>query len=215
MSPKIEAFQKYAVEYDQWFEVNPYAFQSELLAIKNLLPHTKNVVEIGIGSGMFAVPLGIREGIDPSDVMLKKAKDRGLKVQKGIAEKLPYPNSSLSGIIMITTICFVDDIYLTFEEAFRVLKPNGFILLGFVDKNSPIGQEYLQFKEENVFYKDACFYSTEEVYEIVHQSGFMVTETNQTVFGKIHEIKEIQPAIKGFGKGSFVVIKAKKINKKD
>ncbi|MFO8147194.1 MAG: class I SAM-dependent methyltransferase [Gillisia sp.] len=208
--PKIEAFQKYPDEYDNWFVKNKWAFQSELNAVKNLLPRFDEVIEIGIGSGIFAEPLGIREGVDPSAAMRKKAEQKGLKVLDAVAEKLPYASASVNGAVMITSICFVDDIHQSFKEAHRVLKNDGFLILGFVDKDSPVGKEYQKFKDQSMFYKEATFFGTEELFKILMQTGFRIKETWQTVFGKLEEINEKQPVIEGFGKGSFAVIKAQK-----
>ena len=208
--PKIEAFQKYTNEYDNWFVVNRFAFLSEIEAVKKTLPNTDGLIEIGIGTGIFAEPLGIKEGIDPSEAMRQKAEQKGLKVFDAVAEKLPYPDASVNGVVMITSVCFVDDIYQSFKEAYRVLKNNGFIILGFVDKDSPVGKEYLKYKEQSMFYKEATFFGTEELFEVLKQSGFYIEETWQTIFGRVEEIDEVQPVVKDFGKGSFVVIKARK-----
>jgi ubiquinone/menaquinone biosynthesis C-methylase UbiE len=209
--PKTEPFDHYADEYDNWFVINKYAFQSELNAIKKALPEKGDAIEIGIGSGIFAAPLGIKEGVDPSKAMRKKAKERGIRVMDAVAENLPYTDKSKDVVLMITTICFVDDIYKSFYEVFRVLKDGGYFIIGFVDKNSPIGKFYLEHKYENVFYKDAVFFGTEELYEILKGTGFKINNTFQTVFGKIEEINEIQNVLVGYSQGSFVVIKARKI----
>jgi len=208
--PKIEAFQKYTSEYDNWFIINRFAFLSEIEAVKKTLSQTNGVIEIGIGSGIFAEPLGITEGIDPSEAMRQKAEQKGLKVLDAVAEKLPYDDASVNGAVMVTSICFVDDIYQSFKEAYRVLKNNGFLILGFVDKDSPVGKEYLKYKDQSMFYKEATFFGTEELIKILMQTGFRVEETWQTIFGKVEEITGIQPVIEGFGEGSFVVIKALK-----
>ena len=65
--PKIEPFQKHTIKYDRWFEENKYAYQSEINSIKELLPAFNTAVEIGIGTGKFALPLGIKFGIEPSE----------------------------------------------------------------------------------------------------------------------------------------------------
>lgn len=213
--PKIEAFQKYTDEYENWFVKNKWAFQSELKAIKKLLSRVDGVIEIGIGSGIFAKPLGIIEGIDPSDAMRKKAEQKGLKALDAVAEKLPYANASVNGAVMITSLCFVDDIYQSFREAHRILKKDGFLILGYVDKDSPVGKDYLKHKTESMFYQEASFFSTKELYDILFQTGFEVTETCQTIFGKVNNITEIQPVNQGFGDGSFVVLKAQKVNGRD
>lgn len=205
---KIEPFERYAQEYDNWFEINNYAFLSELNAIRKVLPQTKDTIEIGIGSGIFAKPLGIKEGVEPSKAMRERAVKKGIKVIDATAEELPYNNASKNGVVMITTICFVDDVRKSFLEVNRILKENGFFIIGFIDKNSPVGKEYLKHKDENLFYKDATFFGTEEIYSILNETGFKITGTYQTIFSNIEEINEVQPVIDGFGKGSFVVIKA-------
>jgi len=208
--PKTGPFDLYADEYDNWFVINIYAFQSELNAIKRALPDNGDIVEVGIGSGIFAAPLGIKEGVDPSETMREKARGRNIWVMDAVAENLPYTDASKDVVLMVTTICFVDDIYKSFQEAHRVLKDDGHFIIGFVDKNSPIGKLYLAQKDENVFYKDAIFFGTEELYEILKDTGFIVHNTYQTVFGKIEEINEVQNVLIGYGQGSFIVIKAHK-----
>ncbi len=208
---KTEPFDHYAPEYDNWFEKNKYAFQSELNAVRKLLPQTKETIEIGVGSGIFAEPLGIKEGVEPSKAMRERAVQKGIKVTDAIAEKLPYNDASKNGAIMITTVCFVDNVYKSFLEVNRILKEDGFFIIGFVDRNSPIGKDYLKHQDESLFYKDATFFGTEEIYSILSETGFKITNTCQTIFGNIMEINAVQPVLDGYGKGGFVVIKAQKI----
>ena len=66
-------FDIYTDEYERWFEENIITFQSELLAIRQVMSVGKKGIEIGIGSGIFAEQLGINYGIDPSDSMLDLA----------------------------------------------------------------------------------------------------------------------------------------------
>ena len=208
---KTEVFDNYSAEYDNWFEINKYAFQSELNAVKKALTCHTEIVEIGVGSGIFAEPLGIKEGIEPSKAMREKAEKRGIKVIDAVAEKLPYTDNSKNGTVMITTICFVDDLHKSFQEVNRILKLDGLFIIGFVDKDSPIGKIYLEHKEESIFYQEATFYGTEEIYRVLMETGFKISHTWQTVFGKIDEINKVQEVLTGYGQGSFVVIKAQKI----
>ena len=209
--PKTEPFDHYSDEYDNWFAINKYAFQSELNALKKTLPEKGDVIEVGIGSGIFAAQLGIKEGIDPSKAMREKAKKRGIRVIDAVAENLPYTDKSKDAVLMVTTICFVDDIYKSFHEVHRVLKDSGYFIVGYVDKNSVAGKFYLEQKNENVFYKDATFFGTGELYKILKDTGFKIYNTYQTVFGKIDEINKVQNVMVGYGQDSFVVIKARKI----
>ena len=208
--PKTNPFDQYSDEYDHWFVVNKYVFQSELKAIQNALPDSGKGVEIGVGSGIFAESLGITEGVEPSQAMREKALKKNINALDGVAENLPYPDKSFHFAVMITTICFVNDIYRSFAETNRILKNSGNLIIGFVDKDSLVGKIYLKNQAENVVYQDALFYGTEEVYGILENSGFLVEETWQTVFGNLEEINKVQEVIAGSGKGSFVVIKARK-----
>ena len=209
---KTKVFDENLNEYEKWFIINEFVYKSELQAVQKAIPENKKGIEIGIGSGLFAKPLGIVEGIEPSSKMRKKARERNLKVINAVAEDLPYPDASRDFALMVTTICFVDDIYRTFQEAHRILKQNGHLIIGFVDKKSPIGKFYLEHKNESLFYQDANFFSTKEVYELLEKTGFTIKKTYQTVFGKLNEINQVQETLTGYGKGSFVVIKAKKVS---
>lgn len=208
---KTKPFNEHLAEYEHWFIDNHFVFQSELAAIQKAVPVKCNGVEIGIGSGIFASLLGIKDGVEPSYAMREKARERYINVIDGIAEKLPYADESYEYALMVTTICFVDDVLQAFKEAHRILKKNGVFIIGFVDKNSLVGKIYLENKKQNVFYKDAVFYSTEEVYRYLWKTGFKMDTTLQTVFGMLDTIKEVQVSENGYGKGSFVVIKAVKL----
>lgn len=207
---KTKPFDEHLAEYEQWFSDNHYVFESELEAIRNAMPGAGKGVEIGVGSGIFAVPLGINDGIEPSKNMRDKARERGLHVISGVAENLPLVDGSYDVALMVTTVCFVDDIGRAFSEVYRILKEDGHFIIGFVDRDSPVGRHYLSFKEKSIFYKEATFYSTEEIFKHLRDNNFTVKSTFQTVFGLLDEINRVQVAEKGYGKGSFVVIEAKK-----
>jgi ubiquinone/menaquinone biosynthesis C-methylase UbiE len=207
---RIKPFERYALEYESWFERNKYAYESELLAVEKAIPEIGEGIEIGVGSGRFAQPFGIRYGLEPSFEMRHFARKRGIKVIDGIAENLPIKNDCFDIILMVTTICFVDDIKKAFNEAYRILKNNGIIIIGFVDKNSKIGKLYQRNKNKSVFYKEANFFSVEQVISHLKKSSFTDLHFYQTIFKSLDDIKRLEPIKKGYGQGSFVVIKAKK-----
>jgi len=208
--PKIDPFEKYTSEYEAWFENNRFVYESELRAIKEQLPKKGEGIEVGVGSGRFAAPLGIRLGVDPSSKMRALARSRGIAAIDGVAEKLPFSDCRFHFVLMVTTICFLDDIESALKEAFRVLKPGSNLIIGFIDKDSPVGVLYQQQKNESVFYKVATFYSVDEVTSYLKKTGFKNLNFAQTIFHRLSEIKNLEPIKKGYGKGSFVVVKALK-----
>ena len=207
--PKIEAFEKYSKEYDEWFIRNKNIYLAELNLIKEVVPSEKIGIEIGIGTGRFATSLGIKIGIDPSKKMLKISKERRFQIFRAIAENLPFKDETFDFGLMVTTICFVDDILKSFMEIHRILKTEGFIVVGFVDKDSKLGIKYQLKKKRSKFYGDAEFYSVNEVINYLRKAHFRIIETKQTIF--YNSSDKIDSVKNGYGEGSFVVIKASKI----
>ena len=205
--PRIEPFEKYSQEYDEWFEKNAGLYEAELEAIRRLVtPPGAEGMEVGVGTGKFAVPLDIKIGVEPSKEMARKAKRQGIEVYPGVAEDLPFSDDRFDFVLMVTTICFVDDVIKSFKEVFRVLKDSGFIIVGFVDKESELGIQYAEKKENSKFYKDATFYSTPEVLRDLKEAGFRTPTILQTLIpGEMPNT-----ILEGFGRGAFVVIKGMK-----
>jgi len=207
--PGVNSFSENVERYEAWFLDNPFAYVSELHAVRELLPKG-NGVEIGVGTGRFAAPLGIKKGIEPSRPMAEHARKKGIEVAAGVAEHLPYRNAELDFALMVTTLCFLDDMELAFREVYRVLKPGGAFVIGFVDRESPLGKEYLAKKDQNVFYRDATFYAVRQITENLERTGFGRFEFRQTLFKPLAELTEVEPVKKGHGEGSFVVVRAVK-----
>jgi len=205
---KQEPFDKFTQQYEDWFDINKFAYKSEIKAVRSLLPVKGKGIEIGVGSGRFATPLKIKFGIEPSVEMSKIARQRGVEVMTGVAEKLPLSKSQFNYVLMVTTVCFLDDMDKSFKEVHRILKPGGSFVVGFIDRESPVGKMYQRYKNESVFYKIAKFYSVAEVVEHLSIAGFGNFSFVQTIFHNLDEIKEIEPVREGYGEGSFVVIKA-------
>ena len=208
--PKIRPFEKYTDQYENWFEKNRYVYQSEINAIRVILPDFKNGIEIGVGSGRFAKPLGIKFGVEPSYEMRKIAQSRGIEVVDSAAEDLPFKDCIFDLALMVTTLCFLDDERKAFIEIYRILKPGGYFINGFVDKNSKVGRIYQKNKQKSVFYREAIFFTTEEVVKILKETGFKDFEFRQTVFSTLDKINQVEKIKEGYGEGSFVVIRAQK-----
>lgn len=210
---RTEPFDQYLHEYETWFKENHFVYKSELEAVRFFIPDNKRGIELGIGTGRFALPFNIMEGIEPSSAMRDYSSRLGLKVYNATAENIPLKDNIYDFVLMVTTICFVDDIVKAFREVRRILKPGGYFIIGLVDKNSPLGNKYEKFKEQNKFYHYATFYSTDEIIKHLKNAGFRNVEIIQTVFGELHDIHNVQKFKRGFGEGGFVVLNAvKEIN---
>ncbi len=207
---RTQPFDEHYEEYEEWFRKNRYAYLSELKALAHMIPSEGTGLEIGIGTGRFAAALGIEFGVEPSAPMRWLARKKGLRILDGIAECLPFRNDTFEFALMVTTICFVDDLETSFLEARRILRTEGLLIVGFVDRSSPLGMQYTNKKNENVFYRDAVFYSAGDVISLLSDSGFFVDNVVQTVFGELSAIKSVQEFKPGHGEGGFVAIQAKK-----
>lgn len=209
----LEAFEHHTERYEEWFENNKLAYLSELEALKSLLPKGKGM-EIGVGTGRFAEPLGIKFGIDPSFSMLKVARKRKMKVVGGIGENLPIKDNSFDFALITTTLCFLENVEETLKEIKRILKKKGYLILAFIDRESFMGKLYQKKKDKNPFYKFANFYSVKEVKEKLKKAGFSNPEIKQTLFSFSEELDSIDNIKEGYGEGGFVIIKMRK-NRED
>lgn len=206
----IAVFDENTLEYEAWFEKYSHYFQAELLAFQSALPQNKNGIEIGVGTGIFAQALSIPVGVEPSENMAKIAERRGIKVIRGVAENLPVANNSFDFVLMVTLVCFLKDVSKPLQEANRILKENGEIIIGMIDKNGELGKKYEQKKSTSKFYHNASFYSPEEITTFLKQAGFSNFQYWQTLLHpEENKIEQPQPH---FGQGSFVIVKARKNN---
>lgn len=203
-----DVFDKYYKKYDTWYDKHNFAYLSELEAIRKVLPKKGKGLEIGVGTGRFAGPLGIRYGIDPSRKMLEIARKRGVEVKLGRGEKLPFANASFDYVAIIITLCFVEDPVKVLSEARRVLEKTGKIIIGIVDKDSFLGKFYR--KKKSVFYKRANFFNVREVTNLLKEAGFKRLCYYQAIFKLPDRIDAVEVPQKGFGKGGFVVIAGEK-----
>lgn len=204
---KITAFEHQPADYDAWFERHHDIYQAELAAVRTAVPASGHGVEIGIGTGRFAVPLDISIGVDPSPQMAELARQRGVEVLEGVAEALPLADSSFDYALMVTVVCFLDDLPKAFREAWRILKPGGTLVIGFIDRESELGRSYEQKKEQSIFYRDATFYSVSDLSVILNKAGFGDFSYRQALFPGEQPDVAVRD---GYGAGGFVVIQAHK-----
>jgi hypothetical protein len=59
MIPSRRVFEDHAGDYDRWFDEHNDTYQAQLRMLRKALPDDGRGLEVGVGSGRFAVPLGI------------------------------------------------------------------------------------------------------------------------------------------------------------
>ncbi len=104
--------------------------------IRHLQP-TKSgkYLDIGCGTGNYTHALQKKGfdliGIDPSELMLEKAKLKNTQIywKTGAAENIGLPEKFVDGIIGFLTIHHWRDLKIGFSELYKVLKPNGRIVI--------------------------------------------------------------------------------------
>lgn len=205
----IRPFDRFPLKYDEWFERHRWAYASELAAVRQLMPEGGRGLEVGAGTGRFALPLGIDIGVDPAYGMVRIARRRGLRAIVGRGEELPFVDACFNVVIIITVICFVPDPLLLLREARRVLRGGGRLVLGFIDGASTLGKEYGGHRRDSTFFRHATFHTAGQVRAFVSDSDFCGIEFRQTLFTHPSKITTLEPAQEGYGEGGFVLLAAR------
>ena len=83
-------------------------------------------------------------------------------------------------------------------------------MIGFIDRESPLGQEYLAHQAENVFYRHARFFAAAEVEALLEQAGFRDLSWVQTLYEWLPAVREVAPLRDLTGQGAFLVVRGSK-----
>lgn len=104
------------------------------------------MLELGCGTGHWT-SFFLNQGFeivatDISEAMLKIARQKNLhtEILKANAENLPFEKNSFPIVSSITMLEFVNNRNKVLQEMYRVLKPNGWLLLGCLNGNSQLAK---------------------------------------------------------------------------
>ncbi|MHA1723066.1 MAG: class I SAM-dependent methyltransferase [Candidatus Baldrarchaeia archaeon] len=204
-------FDKYAWKYDSWYVKNKEIFECEFRAVK-ALGLSGVGIDVGAGTGVFSVKIGVRVGVDPAINMLRIAKERGLDVVRAVGEYLPFRSGLFDYAVMIVTLCFLDDPDPVLREIWKTIRKNGFLAVCIVPKDSLWGKFYIEkARQGNVFYRYAHFYTINEVKEILEKYDFRIVDCKATLsFSPLDKPRVEKPDSNPSGKG-FICVKAVKL----
>lgn len=201
-------------KYDAWYdsEDGRPLYESELLCLRPMVEHAASpILEIGGGTGRFAMHFPDVTGIDPSENALKMAARRGVKTIQAYGEDLPFKDNTFGCVLIIVTLCFVERPFDVLKEAKRVLKRDGSFIIGLVPKNSPWGVFYEKKKRQgHPFYAHATFYSLVDVEKFLEETGMKITRIRSTLLRKPDEPARIEEPVEGYREtAGFLCIEAK------
>jgi ubiquinone/menaquinone biosynthesis C-methylase UbiE len=102
------------------------------------LPKGARAIEVGCGTGAvtrrIAELLDVSEvvGVDPSPVFLEKARELGkhmsrISFRQGDGQALEFQDESFDLVVFHTTLCHIPDAPKALREAYRLLRPNGWL----------------------------------------------------------------------------------------
>jgi SAM-dependent methyltransferase len=102
--------------------------------VAHVAPPPARIVEIGVGTGLVALPLTERGytvlGVDLSPKMLAAARDRiGARVAIGDATRAPIATASGDAVVAARVLHVVDDPAALLADAARIVRPSGRIVV--------------------------------------------------------------------------------------
>jgi len=191
---RSDPFDKLTDRYDAWYDSDQGSkiFAIEVACLRELLgDRGGSWLEVGVGTGRFAKALRIVDGLDASLPMLGLAAARGIRGVAACGESLPYLEACLDGVLLVVTICFLDDPASVLNQCARVLTKDGSLIVGIVPADSAWGRCYRkQGREGHPFYAIAKFYSCDEVIGMAERAGFVLDEARSCLFGRPGEAVE-------------------------
>jgi ubiquinone/menaquinone biosynthesis C-methylase UbiE len=230
-----QTFDEHAAEYDSWFLQNRNVLQSEVELLAGVLQNPGKALSVGCGSGLFEMILreghdiDIRFGVEPAEGMAEIAVKRGMEVQIGPAEDLPFDDESFDTVLFNGTPSYIGDLERAFTEAHRVLRPGGHIVVADVPAESSYGTLYRlaamigTWDDESLkvvapavpypmeFAAAANWRTTQEKLDLLERVGFTVMASSQTLtrHPKFSD-DAVEAPVPGHDRGDYVAIRAQK-----
>lgn len=176
------------VEDSHWWFVGRRAILESFLSgiVEKIRgPHSElRILDVGCGTGANLEMLsqfGSAEGVDVSEDALEFCRKKGLTVEKGLAEKLPYDDETFDVTTALDVVEHLDDDIAGLKEMYRVTRSGGYTLI-FVPAFM-----WLWGVQDDISHH-RIRYTKKEIVERLKQAGYSVeraTYANFTFFAPI------------------------------
>jgi ubiquinone/menaquinone biosynthesis C-methylase UbiE len=210
-----DVFDLITEEYDSWYdsEKGKPLYESELHCLKSIAGDCLSpVLEVGVGTGRFAQWFPGAIGIDPALNALRYARRRRVRVIQAAGEMLPFRNETFGSVFILFTLCFVQDPLAVLREVKRVLKRDGRSVIGFIARNSSLGELYEEKKKKgHPIYTRARFYSFGDIEKMLGQSGLVMLRVKSTLLQHPEKSPVFEESVDGFvEEAGFLCVEVKK-----
>ena len=133
-------------DYPKYWQGRDYEHQAEVVAIQKFMtkiPQKNSILDLAGGFGRLAplyAPIFQRcLLVDPSKQLLNQAQKYlkefpNVEIQQGSVEKIPALDNEFDVALLIRIVHHLPSPYPAFQEAFRVLRPGGFLIMEFANK---------------------------------------------------------------------------------
>lgn len=174
-------FEEAADRLDDWYEEHPDLLEAEVRALRAVDPGGRGL-EVGAGTGVFADALDADVGLDPARAGLSRARGRGVEAIQGQGEALPFRDGVFRRVLVLASLCFLDDPPAALAEVHRVLAPDGALVVGEIPRDSAWGRRYQARAEAGEgLYAGIALRTVDEVEALLGEAGFAVEERAGTL----------------------------------
>ena len=156
----VALFGELADAYESWYAtpLGAFVIGREERTLLEALPKARGrLLDIGAGTGWWSRILarhGFRvTAVEPSAAMRgvgAARSDERIDWRAGRAEELPLPNAAFDVVLLTTVLEFVAEPLRAMAEAWRVLRPNGTLVVGHLDALSPWAALYQHLADQGV-----------------------------------------------------------------
>lgn len=163
---------------------------------------TGDVLEVAVGTGrnLPFYPDGVRlTGLDFSPAMLAQARTRAaalgreIDLREGDAQALPFADASFDTVVCTLGLCGFPDERAAIDEMYRVLRPQGtLLLLDHVGSDRRIVY-FGQWLLERMTVRTIGDYQTRRPLPVVEQAGFVIRRQERLKAGTVERLAATKP----------------------